>query len=170
MESIGWSSAAARLDRISAVRGIAISIAENCQGVRRGAFSQSRCWPSFPPDCPPEVIYRICKMTGVVSLPAHAGCDEVIARLIGAGYLRPDQRYNRDAITNAIVRMKFDLRTGRGGDVQPRHDSSATDAFNAAGAVAAWLGDMCLSASSNLMVYRVLAKHGLRFLTRNLRR
>ena len=54
-------------------------------------------------------------MSGVVSLPVHAGCDEVIARLIGAGYLRPDQRCDRDAVTNAIVRMKLDLRMGSGG-------------------------------------------------------
>ena len=55
-------------------------------------------------------------MSQVVSLPIRTGYNELIAKLIGAGYLRPDQRHDGDAITNAIVRMKLDLRTGSGGD------------------------------------------------------
>ena len=47
-------------------------------------------------------------MSEVVSFPIRAGYREMIAKLISAGYLRPDQQHDRDAITNAIVRMKLD--------------------------------------------------------------
>jgi hypothetical protein len=40
----------------------------------------------------------------------------MIAKLISAGYLQPEQRNDPDAITNAIAQMKLDLRTGNGSD------------------------------------------------------
>jgi hypothetical protein len=43
----------------------------------------------------------------------------MIARLISAGYLQPEQPDDPDAVTNAIARMKLDLRTGNGGDDAP---------------------------------------------------
>jgi hypothetical protein len=36
----------------------------------------------------------------------------MIAKLIKAGYLRPDRRHDVDAITSAIAKMKEDLRSG----------------------------------------------------------
>ena len=55
-------------------------------------------------------------MSEVVSFPTRAGYSEIIAKLISAGYLRPEERHDPDAITNAIARMKMDLRTGNGCD------------------------------------------------------
>jgi hypothetical protein len=53
----------------------------------------------------------------VVPLPAYeAGSNEMIAKLIKAGYLRPDRRHDVDAITNAIAEVKEDLRSGGSGD------------------------------------------------------
>ena len=51
-------------------------------------------------------------------MPSPIGPDrgEMIVKLISAGYLRPDQRHDPDAITNAIVRMRRDLRTRNGSD------------------------------------------------------
>ena len=40
--------------------------------------------------------------------------DEMVAKLVGARYLRPDQRRDPDAITKAIEQMKLDLRNGNG--------------------------------------------------------
>ena len=43
----------------------------------------------------------------------------VLAKLINAGYLQPEQRNDPDAVTKAIARMKLDLRTGNGSDDPP---------------------------------------------------
>jgi hypothetical protein len=43
----------------------------------------------------------------------------MIVKLIKAGYLQPKRRHNPDAITNAIARMKEDLRTGNGTEDPP---------------------------------------------------
>jgi len=43
----------------------------------------------------------------------------MIAKLINAGYLQPEQRNDPDAVTKAIARMKLDLRTGNGSDDPP---------------------------------------------------
>ena len=56
----------------------------------------------------------ICEMSYALSSPVRAGYSEMIAKLISAGYLPSDQRHDPDAITNAIARMKLDLRTGNG--------------------------------------------------------
>ena len=53
-------------------------------------------------------------MSEVPSFPIRAGYNEMIAKLVGAGYLRPDQRHDPDAVTEAIERMKLDLRDGNG--------------------------------------------------------
>jgi hypothetical protein len=53
-------------------------------------------------------------MIEVVSFPFRAVYSEMITKLISAGYLRPEQRHDPDATTNAIARMKMDLRTGNG--------------------------------------------------------
>jgi hypothetical protein len=55
------------------------------------------------------------EMSEVPSFSIRAGYSEMIAKLVGAGYLRPDQRHDPNAITKAIERMKLDLRTGNGG-------------------------------------------------------
>jgi hypothetical protein len=54
------------------------------------------------------------EMSEVPSFSIRAGYSEMIAKLIGAGYLRPDQRHDPNAITKAIERMKLDLRNGNG--------------------------------------------------------
>ena len=40
----------------------------------------------------------------------------MIAKLVNAGYLRPECQHDADAITSAIAKMKEDLRTGEDGD------------------------------------------------------
>jgi hypothetical protein len=64
--------------------------------------------------CPGGGKSRICGMSDALSSPIRAGYGEMIAQLIRAGYLPSDQRHDPDAITNAIARMKLDLRTGNG--------------------------------------------------------
>jgi hypothetical protein len=59
------------------------------------------------------------KMSKVVPFPGYAGSSELIAKLINAGYLRPTQRHDADAITRAIAQMKEDLRGGGGGESGP---------------------------------------------------
>jgi hypothetical protein len=54
------------------------------------------------------------EMCEVPSFSIRAGDNEMIAKLVGAGYLRPDQRHDPNAITKAIERMKRDLRNGNG--------------------------------------------------------
>jgi len=39
----------------------------------------------------------------------------LIAKLIKAGHLRPERQDDLDAITNAVAKMKEDLRSGGGG-------------------------------------------------------
>jgi hypothetical protein len=46
-------------------------------------------------------------MSEVVPFP-----NEMIAKLVKAGYLRPEHRHDADAITSAIANMKHDLRSG----------------------------------------------------------
>jgi hypothetical protein len=50
-------------------------------------------------------------MRNVVRYPQTAS-QELIARLVKAGYLRPALRNDADAITTAIARLKEDLRGG----------------------------------------------------------
>jgi|RhiMetdeSRZDD1v2_1073273.scaffolds.fasta_scaffold1005122_1 hypothetical protein len=54
------------------------------------------------------------EMSEVPSFPIRGGYNEMVAKLVGAGYLRPDQRRDPDAITKAIEQMKLDLRNGNG--------------------------------------------------------
>ena len=58
-------------------------------------------------------------MTKVVRAPYKAAPQELIAKLIAAGYLQPALRDDADAITTAITRLKEDLRGG-GDDEGPR--------------------------------------------------
>ena len=44
--------------------------------------------------------------------------NEMIAKLVKAGYLRPEQRHDADAIASAIANMKQALRSG-GNDKRP---------------------------------------------------
>ena len=53
-------------------------------------------------------------MSEVVPFP-----DEMIAKLIKAGYLRSEHRHNPDAITCAIANMKQALRSGASDDSGP---------------------------------------------------
>ena len=54
-----------------------------------------------------------------------AGYSEMIAKLIRAGYLRPDQRDDANAITSAIARVKLALRTGN--DSQRRDPGNGSE-------------------------------------------
>jgi hypothetical protein len=54
------------------------------------------------------------EMSEVPSFSIGAGHNEMIVKLVGAGYLRPDQRHDPNAITKAIEQMKLDLRNGNG--------------------------------------------------------
>ena len=47
------------------------------------------------------------EMSEVVPFP-----NKMIAKLVKAGYLRPEHRHDADAITSAIANMKQDLRSG----------------------------------------------------------
>ena len=51
-------------------------------------------------------------MINVVRSSFKAASQELIARLIKAGYLQPALRNDADAITTAIARLKEDLRGG----------------------------------------------------------
>jgi hypothetical protein len=53
-------------------------------------------------------------MSNVPRPPFQPVAREIIAKLVQAGYLQPAAHNNADAITNAISRMKHDLR-GCGG-------------------------------------------------------
>ena len=55
----------------------------------------------------------------VIPVAPRLGDSEMIAKLINAGYLQPEQRNDPDAVTKAIARMKLDLRTGNGSDDPP---------------------------------------------------
>jgi hypothetical protein len=54
------------------------------------------------------------EMSEVVPLP-----NEMIEKLVNAGYLRPGHRHDADAITSAITNMKQDLRNGGSDDNRP---------------------------------------------------
>ena len=58
-------------------------------------------------------------MSEVITFAPRSGNSEVIAKLISAGYLQPEQRNDPDAVAKAIARMKLNLRTGNGGDDLP---------------------------------------------------
>jgi hypothetical protein len=45
--------------------------------------------------------------------------NEMIAKLVKAGYLRPEHRHDADAITSAIANMKQDLRSDDSDDDDP---------------------------------------------------
>jgi hypothetical protein len=45
--------------------------------------------------------------------------NEMIAKLVKAGYLRPEHLHDADAITSAIASMKQALRSGGGDDGGP---------------------------------------------------
>jgi hypothetical protein len=51
-------------------------------------------------------------MSEIVRFRHQAGSDELIAKLVKAGYLRPAQRHDADSVTSAIAQMKQDLRSG----------------------------------------------------------
>jgi hypothetical protein len=56
---------------------------------------------------------------GEHSFSSRSGDSEIIAKLISAGYLQPEQRNDPDAIADAIARMKLDLRARNGSDDSP---------------------------------------------------
>jgi hypothetical protein len=45
--------------------------------------------------------------------------NEMIAKLVKAGYLRPEHLHDADAITSAIAKMKQALRSGSSDDKGP---------------------------------------------------
>ena len=58
-------------------------------------------------------------MSNAVRSSFQAGSRELIAKLVKAGYLRPELRHDADTITAAIARLKQDLRSGGGDDESP---------------------------------------------------
>ena len=55
--------------------------------------------------------FKAGQTVGYTAPFGHAvAADEMIAKLVKAGYLRPEQRHDADAITSAIANMKQDLR------------------------------------------------------------
>ena len=59
-------------------------------------------------------------MNKVVQSPFRVASSEMIAKLIRAGYLKPARRHDGDAITQAIAKMKQDLRGGKTDDDGPQ--------------------------------------------------
>jgi len=53
----------------------------------------------------------------------------MIAKLVSAGYLQFEQRNDRDPVTNAIARMKLDLRTGNRVIRRPREQTCNASQF-----------------------------------------
>jgi hypothetical protein len=53
-------------------------------------------------------------MSEVVLFP-----NEMISKLVKAGYLRPEHQHDADAISSAIANMKQDLRSGGSDDDVP---------------------------------------------------
>jgi hypothetical protein len=51
-------------------------------------------------------------MTKAVRFPHQTASQELITKLVKAGYLQTARRNDADAITTAIARMKEDLRGG----------------------------------------------------------
>jgi hypothetical protein len=58
-------------------------------------------------------------MSKVIRSSLQKTSQELIAKLVKAGYLRPALRHDADAITTAIARLKEDLRDG-GDDRGPK--------------------------------------------------
>jgi hypothetical protein len=72
----------------------------------------------------PAEELRNLQMGEVHSFSSRSRDSEIVAKLVSAGYLRPEQHNDRDAITNAIARMKLDLRTGNGSEIHRPLDPS----------------------------------------------
>jgi hypothetical protein len=65
-------------------------------------------------------------MSNVVRSSFQAGSRELITKLVKAGYLRPALRYDADAVTAAIARLKQDLRNRIEPAVEQRSNRAAT--------------------------------------------
>jgi len=66
-------------------------------------------------------------------LDDEAPRSELIAKLIRAGYLRPERPHDPDAVAGAIARMKEDLRSGgSGGRRKGRRDETRRPPANIA--------------------------------------
>jgi uncharacterized protein YerC len=59
-------------------------------------------------------------MSNLIRAPYQAASREMVAKLVKAGYLQAALRDDADAITNAITRMKQDLRCLGSGDDGPK--------------------------------------------------
>jgi hypothetical protein len=66
------------------------------------------------------------RVSNFVRPPGGVASREMISKLIKAGYLKPTQRNNADAITEAIARMKRDLRDARDRSADKNGDQKAT--------------------------------------------
>jgi hypothetical protein len=55
-------------------------------------------------------------MYKAVRFPYRVASHEMIAKLVKAGFLRPEQRHDSDAVASAIAQMKQILRGGGGDD------------------------------------------------------
>jgi hypothetical protein len=58
-------------------------------------------------------------MSEIIRFPLRSSESDMIARLVSAGYLQPEQRNDPEAIASAIARMKVDLRGGKGNGDPP---------------------------------------------------
>jgi hypothetical protein len=65
-------------------------------------------------------------VSNFVRSPHRVASREMISKLIKAGYLKPTQRKHADAITEAIARMKGDLRDSMHRSVDKTGDQKAT--------------------------------------------
>ena len=80
--------------------------------------SARRVTSSF--NCPAWIhLAFLGPMSHVVRFPYQAASQELIAKLVKAGYLQPALCNDADAITTAIAQLKEDLRGG-GDDEGPR--------------------------------------------------
>ena len=69
-------------------------------------------------------------MSNVIRSSFQPVAREIIAKLVQAGYLQPAAHNNADAITNAISRMKHDLRGCGGRENGPRAVTSDVAPFH----------------------------------------
>jgi hypothetical protein len=59
-------------------------------------------------------------MTKVTRAPPPDPSQELISKLIRAGYLQPALRHDPDAITRAVTQLREALRSGGGEDESPQ--------------------------------------------------
>ena len=74
----------------------------------------------FPPSLNAPIWPNENTMTNIVPSPFQAGSQELIAKLIRAGYLQPTQSHDAAVVASAVARLKKYLRGARD-DTGPAH-------------------------------------------------